>query len=190
MEKKMRKLYCFVDETGQDAGSRQFIVVAVIVTANVSEARERLEKLERDTRILNIKWHKSDYRYRIQFMEEFLRQDNGDLRVYFLKVNKPVFYYLPMVEIIRKSISANSVLGTRAIVCIDGLDRFSAKKFTNTLRTENLKIKLAKGARDESESLIRLADRWAGCIRMALSGNKECKNLVSEAKNRGVLKEV
>ena len=189
-KEKSKKLYCFVDETGQDAGSERFIVVAVIVTADVNEARERLEKLERSTHILNIKWHKSDYRYRIQFMEEFLRQDNQNLRIYFLKVNKLVFYYLPMVEIIRKSIFENSAPGAQAIVCIDGLDKFSAKKFTNTLRTEKLKIKLAKGARDESEALIRLADRWAGCVRMALSGNEQCKVLVARAKKKGLLKEV
>ena len=185
-----KKLYCYVDETGQDVGSKVFIIVAVVVISNVDAARERLQELEAKTRIGKIKWHKSDYKYRIKFMEEFLLGDNKDLRIYFLKVRKPVFYYLPTVEILQRAIAANNASNTQAIICIDGLDKFSGKKYTNALRTKTLKIKLAKGARDESEALIRLADRWAGCIRMALSGNEDCEALMARAEKKGILKEV
>lgn len=187
---KPKKLYCFVDETGQDTGSKVFIVVAVIVTSNIEAVRQRLEELEKSTKIGVIKWHKSNYKFRIQFLEEFLRQDNDDLHIYFLKVKKPVFYWLPTVEVLQKSIPEHSGAETQVIICIDGLDQFSTKKYTNALRTKALKIKLAKGPRDESEPLIRLADRWAGCIRMALSANKDCEALVARAKKRGVLKEI
>jgi len=186
----MQKLYCYVDETGQDAGSKLFIVAAVIVTANINAVRERLEKLEKETGINIVKWHKAAYQYRIRFIEEFLRQDNTDLRIYFLTVKKPVFYWLPTVEILQRSIPPNSSSGMQAIVCVDGLDKISAKKITNALRTKILKIKLAKGVRDESEACIRLADRWVGCIRMALAGNEQCKILVNRAEKRDVLKEV
>lgn len=186
----MQKLYCFVDETGQDAGSENFIVVAVIVTSNLIAIRERLENLEKITRITNVKWHKAAYQYRIKFIEEFLQEDNKDLQIYFIKVKKPVFYYAPMMEILQKSIAANSSSGTQAIIVIDGLDKLSGKKITNSLRTKTLRIKLAKGVRDESEPLIRLADRWAGCIRMGLSGNEECARLVARAEKKGLLKEV
>lgn len=190
MSPKTQKLYCYVDETGQDVGSKVFIVVAVIITSNIDLVRGRLQELEKSTKIGKIKWHKSDYRYRLAFMEEFLRQDNKDLRVYFLKVNKPVFYYLPTVEILQRAIALNNTPNTQAIICIDGLDKFSGKKYTNALRTKTLRVKLAKGARDESEALIRLADRWAGCIRMALLGNEQCKALMAKAEKQGVLKEV
>ncbi len=190
MKLKPQKLYCYVDETGQDAGSKAFIVVAVIVTSNIEAARQRLHELEKSTKIGVIKWHKSNYKFRIQFLEEFLRQDNSDLHIYFLKVKKPVFYWLPTVEVLQKSLPNHSTAETQVIVCIDGLDQFSAKKYTNALRTKMLKVKLAKGPRDESEPLIRLADRWAGCIRMALSANKDCDTLVARAKKRGVLKEI
>lgn len=187
---KTKKLYCYVDETGQDPGSKVFIVVAVIVTSNIEAVRQRLHELEKSTKIGVIKWHKSNYKFRIQFLEEFLRQDNGDLHIYFLKVKKPVFYWLPTIEVLQKSLPNHSTAETQVIICIDGLDQFSAKKYTNALRTKMLKVKLAKGPRDESEALIRLADRWAGCIRMALSGNKDCKTLMNRAKKRGVLKEI
>ena len=187
---KIRKLYCYVDETGQDPGSAVFIVVAVIVASHVEAIRDRLQELEKATKIGLIKWHKSNYKFRIQFLEEFLRRDNGDLYIYFLKIKKPVFYWLPTLEILQKSLPNHTTAQTQVIVCIDGLDHFSAKKYTNALRTKVLKVKLAKGPRDESEALIRLADRWAGCIRMALSGNNDCETLMNRAKKKDVLKEV
>lgn len=184
-----QKLYCYVDETGQDAGSKHFIVVAVIVMSNIIQVRERMEQLEKRAGVGKTKWHKSNFKFRIKFMEAFLLQDNKDLRVYFMKVRKPILYYVPTLEILQKSISAHSSANTQAIVCIDGLDKFSAKKFTNALRTKIVKVSLAKGVRDESEPLIRLADRWAGCIRMALAGNKQCKNFVARAEKKGILSE-
>jgi len=190
MDNKTKKLYCYVDETGQDAGSNVFIVVAVIVISNVDVARERLQELEAETCIGKIKWHKSNYKYRVKFMEDFLRGNNKDLHIYFLKTEKPVFYYLPTVEILQRAIADNNTSNIQAIVCIDGLDKFSGKKYTNALRTKTLKVKLAKGVRDESEALIRLADRWAGCIRMALSGNDDCKTLMARAEKKDILKEV
>lgn len=190
MAKGIKKIYCYVDETGQDAGSKLYIVVAVIVSSNIDVLRARLQELEVATKIGSIKWHKSDYEYRIKFMEEFLRGDDEDLHIYFIQVPKPVFYYLPTVEVIQKAISAHRTSNTQAIVCIDGLDKLSGKKITNGLRTKVFKVKLAKGARDESEVLIRLADRWAGCIRMALRGNEQCRTLMVRAERKGLLKEV
>jgi hypothetical protein len=190
MKDSPKKLYCFVDETGQDTGSQVFVVVAVIVTSNIETVRQRLEELEKYTKIGVIKWHKSNYKFRIEFLEEFLRQDNEDLYIYFLKVKKPVFYWLPTIEVLQKSIPNHSGSKTQVIICVDGLDKFSSKKYTNALRSKDLKIKLAKGPRDESEPLIRLADRWAGCIRMSLSANKDCETLVARAKKRSLLKEI
>ena len=61
---------------------------------------------------------------------------------------------------------------------------------TNALRSRGLHLKLVKGPTDESEILIRLADRWAGCLRQALSQhNKDCEELVSGAQKKGLLKD-
>lgn len=188
--KPKQKLYCYVDETGQDVGSKFFIVVAVIVLSNINDERKLLSELESETKIGKSKWHKSNYKFRIKFIEGFLSKENKNLRVYFLKARKPILFYVPTLEILQKAILENSGPNTQAVVCIDGLDAFSAKKFTNALRTKNLKISLAKGVRDESEVLIRLADRWAGCLRMALFGNEPCQDLVERAKKKGLLKEV
>jgi len=40
---------------------------------------------------------------------------------------------------------------------------------------------LIRSRRDESEPLIRLVDRWAGCIRAALLGKREERSILKKA---------
>ena len=44
---KPKKLYCFVDETGQDAGSQLFIVATVIAWDDLPALRASLMELEK-----------------------------------------------------------------------------------------------------------------------------------------------
>jgi len=53
-----QKLYCYVDESGQDAGSDLFIVVAVIAWSDVEKLRSSLVQLEKELGIGSKKWHK------------------------------------------------------------------------------------------------------------------------------------
>ena len=43
---------------------------------------------------------------------------------------------------------------------------------------------MVKTRRNESEPLIRLADRWAGCLRAAPQGSRLQKGIVQEALDR------
>ena len=61
---------------------------------------------------------------------------------------------------------------------------------TNALRIRGIKLNMIKSRRDESEPLIRLADRWAGCIRAALLGRKEEQDILKVAQNKKYLKDV
>lgn len=187
---KPKKLYCFVDETGQDAGSQLFIVAAVIAWDDVPALRASLMELEKELKVGSKKWHKLRQQSRMEFMEAFLREKYPNLKIYFGHFKKPTLYYFPTLEVIEKALGSFSQ-PVQAVVSIDGLDAISAKKMTNALRSKHLQLKLVKGWRDESEVLIRLADRWAGCLRLAfVDRNKDCKELVSRAEKRGVLKEI
>ena len=185
---KPKKLYCYVDETGQDARSNIFILVAIIANENPTHISEELRHLEIALKLYNTKWHKSSHPLRIRFIQEFISKYNFDLSLYFMLINKPVIYHLSIIEILCRAITEENDPDAQAIIFIDGLDKLSGKKITAALRTRNFKIKLVKGVRDESEPLIRLADRWAGCIRMAISGNEQCRNLVFDAQRKSILK--
>jgi len=190
MKKQIQKLYCFVDETGQDAGSNLFIVVTVIAWNDVRRLRLNLIELEKRLKIGSKKWHKLRPSSRTEFINAFLRIKCDDLKIYFGRFKKPVPYFFPTLEVIQRSLMSFPK-PMEAVVSIDGLDAVSSKKMTNALRSKHLHLKLVKGWRDESEVLIRLADRFAGCLRQAfLDYNEECKKLILRAEKNGILKEV
>ncbi len=179
-----------MDETGQDAGSELFIVAAVVAWDDVPALRASLMELEKELTIGSKKWHKLRQASRLAFMEAFLREKYPNLKIYFGKFKKPILYYFPALEVVEKALG-NFPKPIEAVVSIDGLDAISAKKMTNALRSKHLRLKLVKGWRDESEVLIRLADRWAGCLRQAIvDHNQDCKDLVSKAEKKGFLKEI
>ncbi len=186
----MQKLYCYVDETGQDIGSEFFIVVAVVSGREQDLLREQLLKIESLAKIGKRKWHKARPERRKQYLRIVLERKIGEGEVYSGHYKKPLPYFLPMLETIEKAIAHKVKDDYKAIIYIDGIDKKKAAELTNALRLRGIKLELVKSRRDESEPLIRLADRWAGCIRAAFLGREDEKELLAEAKNKGCLQEI
>lgn len=185
-----QKLYCFVDETGQDAGSKFFVVVAVIAWDDMSALRESLTDLERRLKVGSKKWHKLRPASRVEFMDAFLQERHNNVKIFFGRFPKPILYYFPTLEVVEKALMSFAA-PIEAVVSIDGLDSLSAKKMTNALRRKHLHLHLVKGWRDESEVLIRLADRFAGCLRQVfIEENTDCEVLVSRAQKKSILVEI
>ena len=65
-------------------------------------------------------------------------------------------------------------------IYVDSIDKKKAKELTNALRFKKIKLQMIKSRRDESEPIIRLADRWAGYIR-ELQFNKKQEKLFIQA---------
>ncbi|MFH1575654.1 MAG: DUF3800 domain-containing protein [Candidatus Nealsonbacteria bacterium] len=186
----MQKIYCYIDETGQDAASDFFIVVAVVSDKEQNLLREQLIKIEFSSKIGKRKWHKSQPNRRNQYLKLILEKGIGEGEVYFARYKKPLPYFLPMLEIIERAIFAKIKGDYKTIIYIDGIDKKKAGELTNALRLQKIKLEFIRSARDEGEPLIRLADRWAGCIRASfLKGRGEVK-FFSRAKNTGYLIEI
>jgi hypothetical protein len=187
---KKEKIYCYVDETGQDAGSDIFVVVAVIVADNLNAVREQLIEIEKIGKIGSTKWHKLRHKDRIQFLSAILDIKNVEFKIYFGQYKKIVPFFLPLIETIYRSIKNFTVRDSQAIVCVDGIDNKKSTELTLILRSKGIKLKYVRTARDESEPLIRLADRWAGCIRLRIKGHQPYIDLVSEALRKGLLSRI
>lgn len=190
MNKSMRKLYCYVDETGQDAGSEIFIVAAIVSLKEQGLLRGNLLEIETLSKVGKRKWRKSRSERKIEYLRLVIEKRIGKDEVYFGAYRKPLPYFLPMLETLEKAIKHKVKKDYKAIVYVDGIDRKKAAQLTNALRIRGIKLELVKSRRDESEPLIRLADRWAGCIRAALSGRKEEITILKDAKDKRCLKEV
>lgn len=186
----MQKLYCYVDETGQDIGSELFIVVAVINDKEQSVLRRELIKVEDLTKIGIRKWRKARFERKIKYLDLVIEKGIGKGEVYFGYYKKPLPYFLPILETLEKAIKRQAQKDYKATVYIDGIDKKKAHELINGLRLRGIKLDLIKSRRDESEPLIRLADRWAGCIRAALLERKEEKKIFQKAKRTKYLYKV
>ena len=73
---------------------------------------------------------------------------------------------------------------------MDGLSGSEVRHFSSELRKLHIRIRKVRGARDETEPGIRLADAFAGFIRDALEGEVYARELYQEALKRGFVREV
>lgn len=185
-----QKLYCYVDETGQDARSDVFVVVAVVSEQEQAKLRQDITSAEQEAGIGLSKWSNASHKRRIRFLEIVLEREIGKGDIFYGSYEKPIPYFLPMLDLVAKAIKAKAKGQYQTKVYIDGIDQKKARKLTNALRVEGISLGMVRGRRDESEPLIRLADRWAGCIRAVLEGNRDAKPVVKRANQSGYLQEL
>lgn len=186
----MQKLYCYVDESGQDATSEVFIVVAIVSDQDQVAFRQKCLAVEENAGTGKRKWHKSRPERRRRYLELALEGKLGQGRVFFGQFKKPLPYFLPLLETIERGIKETAPKDYQATIYIDGIDRQKAAEMTNALRVRGIKLRLVRSQRDEAEPLIRLADMWAGCIRAALLGRTQEKGLLTRAAKANYLKEI
>jgi len=179
------KLYCYVDETGQDARASIFVVVAIIAAGEQEDIRRACMEAEHTAGTGHRKWHKSRAARRLRYIETVVERKICCGDVFFGTFEKPLPYFFPFIEVIEQAIKARVVGAYAARVYVDGIDRQKAQELTNALRARGISLELVKGRRDESEPLIRLADMWAGCIRGALAGSKKESALLNRAVDAG-----
>jgi hypothetical protein len=185
-----QKLFCYVDETGQDARATSFLIVAVVSDQDQTILREQLTRVERAARTGQRKWHKSRPDRRLRYLEAVLAQQLGHREVFFGSYPKPIPYFFPLLDVLEHAIHHRARPPYRSRVYVDGIDRKKAAELTNALRSRGIALDLVRSRRDESEPVIRLADMWAGCIRAALSGNPAAQATLTAARNAQYLTEV
>ena len=186
----MQKLYCYVDESGQDPKSEFFVVVAVTTEKHLDYIREQLIDIEQQAGTNRKKWHKVRHYNRIRYLSLVVERKIAAGEVYVSHHKKPIPYFFPMLSILQKAIKEVAQDSYRANVYVDGIDRQKAKELTNALRASGISLRMVKSTRDESEPLIRLADMWAGCARSALLRRKDAQDIVKRAKKEGYLREL
>ncbi len=178
----MQKFYCYIDETGQDTKSEVFVVVAVVSEKEQDKLREELMNIEKLAKTGHRKWHKSKPERRLKYLQMVIAQKIGKEEVFFASYQKPLPYFLPILETIERAIKLKVKGQYQATVCVDGIDKKKARELTNALHLRGVKTSFVKSKRDESEPLIRLADMWAGCIRAVFLKRKKEMDLIKKAK--------
>lgn len=185
-----QKLFCYVDETGQDTKGKLFIVALVITADNVEPLREALERIEQASRAGALKWTKTSPARRAAYLqlviENPLFKDVVRYAVYSAGTN----YQELTTEATAKAILDKAEADYDASVFIDGLGKPERYAVAVGLRKRGVRVGKVRGLKDEADPLIRLADAMAGFVRLTLSGDQTMQGLYEQAMQAGVMKKL
>jgi hypothetical protein len=189
----MQKLYCYVDETGQETRGEIFIVSIVITNEERDELLKLCEQIEKISGKRKDKWGATKHERRMRYLRHILADDrfNGKLRYSLFRNTRE--YDASTVEAIAKAVLWHKPAETyTSLIYVDGLSRTKRHQYAVALRRYGVPIRKVMGvARDESNALTRLADSVAGFVGDAIKGrSKEIKDLHEKAKRQAVLVEV
>ncbi len=185
------KLYCYVDESGQDTRGDLFIVSVVIAAGDRDRLVRILETIEHETRKGRRKWAKVAYARRLAYIRRVLELPELEGKFNFVLHRHTRDYFALMVRTIADALIATGETDYKAIVLIDALPPAQVHLVSNLLRRSGVSTKKVRGVKeDESNALIRLADAICGFVRSAHESQPEMRDLFERAKRRGVIRDL
>lgn len=187
----MQKLYCYVDETGQDTKGDFFLVSVVITQEEREQIRKQLEKTERKTGKGRRKWIESKPKQRQNYVRKALKIPTLRGGINYAIYHKTTDYIPRTILTTARAITRHAEKEYKATVFVDGLPKTLTRWFGAELRHLHISTKKVRGVRrEEADTLMRLADAIAGFVREAVSGNKDMAHLLKKAKRKGIIVEL
>lgn len=187
----VEKLYCYVDETGQDTKGQSFIVSVIVAQEDREQLVELLETLEQETGKKATKWHKTAKEIKGRFIEQVFQHQILQRKIYFSSYRNATTYQELTVLTIAAAIHATKRQANyKASIFIDGLQKSEVMTVSAKLRKIGVRSEKVRGVRDESHALIRLADAIAGFIREYQEGREYTLVMYELAIKNRILTEV
>lgn len=187
---KPKKLYCYIDETGQDTGGKLFIVAVVITETNRDQIVKQLEEIEKSSAKGKVKWIKAKPEANRLYIKFVLETDIFRGKLFYSKYRQTVDYVPLTILSAAKAILAFADNKYKAVVLIDGLPKTRQRWFGSQLRRLHVSTEKVRGIRkEENDSLMRLADAVAGFVRAAAE-NPKFHRLLASAVTAKIIKEV
>jgi hypothetical protein len=184
------KLFCYVDETGQDTDGALFVVAVVITAAERETLRGELEEIETSSKKGTRKWIKSRPEQRLSYMKEVLQLPELKGRLRYSVYHHTTEYMMRTVLATAQAITTFIEEDYKATVFVDGLPGSKIQWFGNELRRLYVRTEKVRGVKDEeSDSLMRLADALAGFVRAGLTDDHEVNQLFEQARKQGAIHE-
>jgi hypothetical protein len=189
-EAPKQKLYAYVDESGQETRGRIFLVSVVVTGATRESLRTKLKAIERASGKHDKKWTKARPAERVAYVQSVIQSNEFVGHISYAYYQDTRSYVDLMILSTAQAIHAQGVERVSATIIVDGLDRPERPRFAAGVRKLGIAVRKVRGARDESDELIRLADAVAGFVRDALEGSSAMQALFDQALRRGVIREV
>lgn len=186
-----RKLYCYVDESGQDTEGELFVVAVVLAPEDRDELLRVLAVIEIQTGKGRRKWSKTTRARQFAYIQRVLLLPLLRDKLYCAVYNDTKEYLTLTVQTIRAALSTIDATNYQVTVLIDALPPTQERVVNNLLHRAGLAVKDVRGVRrEENDTLIRLADATCGFVRAAHENQPEMRALFERVVRRGILKEV
>ena len=185
-----QKLYCYVDETGQDTKGRLFLVSVVVVKKEQQNLQIKLEEIEKRTGKRFSKWIKTKKDMKQNYLREIIETNLLKDKIFFVQYIQTKNYLEATISAVAQTVLKRAKGEYEATVYVDGLSKTGRIKFAAGLRKLKIKVRKIRGVRDESESFIRLADAMAGFVRDYLEKEKYAREFYRRAVKRKVIQEI
>jgi len=188
MKSKTEKIYCYVDESGQDSKGKFFIVSVVITKKDQDHLSELLLSVEKKTGKTR-KWSRERKEINIQYLTEILKSKDFKNRIFYsLYKNTKSYKELTILTVASSINEVKQENNYKANVFIDGLVKPEINRVGTGLRQIGIKTEKIQGARDESNPFIRLADAVAGLIGRNQKGSDYTKTIIEIGIKKKTLK--
>ena len=185
-----QKLYAYVDESGQDTRGTIFLVSVVVTGEERDAVRERLRAIERTSGKRAKKWTKARIKERVAYIQQLIHARGLVGPIYYAHYRNTRTYVDLMIFSTAKALHARVMDRPTATIIVDGLERSERPRFAAGIRKLGITVHKVRGARDQSDELIRLADAIAGFVRDALEGDPAIRVLFERAKRQRLIEEV
>lgn len=186
----MKKLYCYVDETGQDTEGNIFLVSIVITGDERDHLADLLQEIERISGKGEDKWNKSKDESRSAYIRLIFQEPVFKAKLYYAFYRQNTDYVSLTVQATASAIVSNSIELYKATIVVDGLRKSERQSFGSQLRKYGVRTEKVRGITEQANIFIRLADALCGYLRDALTGREEFRRSVDRAIKQGYLVEV
>ena len=189
-ESPKQKLYCYVDETGQDTQGGLFLVALVVTDERRDALAAEAECIEERTGKGIAKWRKASFARRVQYIKAVLSSPLFQDSLFFASYeNTSAYLDLTILSIARAVLQKAGDADYKATIIVDGLRAPEVAHFAAALRQLRIGVRKVRGMKDESNSLLRLADAVCGFVRDYLEGQEYTKEF-RWAFEQGILRKI
>jgi hypothetical protein len=179
--KPKQKLYCYVDETGQDSEGRLFLVAVLILGDDRDDLRRAVLGIEQRTGKREKKWSRSTPRQRAAYIQSILDYPSLAGRLYYSAYQETHLYVDLTILSVAKAINTHTPRPYAATILVDGLQRSEQRRFARGLRKLRISARKVRGLTDQADVFICLADSLAGFVRDGRAKDEHLEGLYVQA---------
>lgn len=185
------KLYCYVDETGQDTKGKLFLVAVVLKEIDgLTILEKRLLEIEQKTEKRQLKWKKTNNKIKKLYFEELLQVEGLKNSIYYSQYQTSKEYSKLTSLTIAKAVLAKEDGNYSVTVIIDGLNDKEREVVRRELKKLKIKYRKIRGMKDEQNVFLRLADAMAGFLRDVIEGQTYTKTIMRRLQNAKIVMEI